>query len=625
MDQPETPTVLLVEDEAIIAMTEQRMLEKHGFAVITVGSGEAAVSTVHAHPEIEVILMDIDLGDAMDGTEAAVQILEIREVPIVFLTSHSEREMVAKVKGITRYGYVMKMSGEFVLLEAISMAQELFAAHQQMAAEIEARRETERRLTERTTFIETVLDNLPIGLAVNYIDEGRATYMNRRFEQIYGWPKEMLTDNSHFFETVYPDPNYRREITARITADIESGDPKRMRWDNVRVTRSDGSEAIVSAVNIPLHEQNLMISTVQDMTQQTQLADLFDRVVATALDGFLLVESDGRIMMANPAYAHMSGYTTDELLTLRVTDIEAAESSEEIAEHFKQIIAAGGARFMTRHRRKDGSSFDVDVSVAVVDAARGRMVSFVRDATEQLQRERLLDAVTQGVPGFVYQFEESPDGTYRFPFVNNAFAEMFGYPLGRIQDNPETVLGAIPEPDRIRVLEAIADSSRTLTPYRCVHRLADSRGHFHWLDVRANPERGAEGGTLWRGVAIDITTEIGGRESFGRLFDLMNVPLAEARMNGMLVRCNDAFCRLLGYPREALMGMHIDEYSHPEDRAREFRDVDTVAIAGEETVFEYDKRFIHRDGHVIPTRLYGAALRDADGTIESALAAVVPT
>jgi CheY-like chemotaxis protein len=120
--------ILLVEDEALIAMAETATLERHGYAVRTVANGEAAVSE-GAREDVGLILMDIDLGaGAMDGTQAAQRILEQREVPIVFLTSHNEREMVERVRGITRYGYVLKNSGEFVLIQSIETAFELFEA-----------------------------------------------------------------------------------------------------------------------------------------------------------------------------------------------------------------------------------------------------------------------------------------------------------------------------------------------------------------------------------------------------------------------------------------------------------------------------------------------------------------
>ncbi len=74
--------------------------------------------------------MDIDLGAGISGPEAAERILNICPIPIVFLTSHSERDMVDKVRGITRYGYIIKDSGDFVLQSSIEMAYELFEAHQ---------------------------------------------------------------------------------------------------------------------------------------------------------------------------------------------------------------------------------------------------------------------------------------------------------------------------------------------------------------------------------------------------------------------------------------------------------------------------------------------------------------
>ncbi len=131
-----------------------------------------------------------------------------------------------------------------------------------------ALQEREAQLRDRNHFIQTVLDNLPIGLAVNYFDEGTATYLNKKFEEIYGWREDELKSVSDFFQRVYPDPVYREEIQKRVSADIASGDPERMQWDNIEVTRKDGSRRVVSAKNIPIFEQNFMISTVQDVTDR---------------------------------------------------------------------------------------------------------------------------------------------------------------------------------------------------------------------------------------------------------------------------------------------------------------------------------------------------------------------
>ena len=98
-------TILLVEDEAIIALAEAAAIKRFGYEAISATSGEKAIQIANDNPAVSLVLMDIDLGSGIDGTEAARRILAGRNIPIVFLTSHSEREMVEKVRGITRYGH----------------------------------------------------------------------------------------------------------------------------------------------------------------------------------------------------------------------------------------------------------------------------------------------------------------------------------------------------------------------------------------------------------------------------------------------------------------------------------------------------------------------------------------
>ncbi|MFP4206819.1 MAG: response regulator, partial [Spirochaetaceae bacterium] len=101
-------TLLLVEDDALIAIHQKTVLEKHGFEVATAMRPEQAVSKV-ADSNADLILMDIDLGfSETDGTRLAERILEWRDIPIVFLTSHAEKEYVDRARSITRYGYVLK-------------------------------------------------------------------------------------------------------------------------------------------------------------------------------------------------------------------------------------------------------------------------------------------------------------------------------------------------------------------------------------------------------------------------------------------------------------------------------------------------------------------------------------
>lgn len=122
-------TILLVEDEHTTRLMETKMLERNGYAVITAVSGEEAVEIVSKSPEIDLILMDIDLGEGIDGTEAAEIIITEHDIPLVFLSSHTEPEIVEKTEGITSYGYVVKNTAETVLMASIKMAFRLHEAH----------------------------------------------------------------------------------------------------------------------------------------------------------------------------------------------------------------------------------------------------------------------------------------------------------------------------------------------------------------------------------------------------------------------------------------------------------------------------------------------------------------
>ena len=134
--------------------------------------------------------------------------------------------------------------------------------------DITANIELEKKQNEHVQFIETTLENLPIGIAVNKIDDGSATLMNEQFSEIYGWPKQDLTNIATFFEKVYPDVAYREKIVNQVISDISSKDPEKMNWEGITITTQNGTKRIINAKNIPIYDQNLMISTVVDVTEK---------------------------------------------------------------------------------------------------------------------------------------------------------------------------------------------------------------------------------------------------------------------------------------------------------------------------------------------------------------------
>ncbi len=151
-------TILLVEDEALIALSEKRVLEDAGYRAMTAYSGEKALALLEQEPSVDLVLMDIDLGRGPDGTEIADRILRERDMPVVFLSSHTEPEVVRKTEGITSYGYIVKSSGDVVLLASIKMAFRLFEAKRSLKDELRHREELESSLLERNENLTALLE-----------------------------------------------------------------------------------------------------------------------------------------------------------------------------------------------------------------------------------------------------------------------------------------------------------------------------------------------------------------------------------------------------------------------------------------------------------------------------------
>jgi PAS domain S-box-containing protein len=115
-------TILLVEDEPILALTDSKNLIEYGYKVIHAKTGQKAIDAAdNIHDPIDLILMDINLGEKLDGTEIAKIILSKHEIPILFHSSYTDREVVEKTANISSYGYVVK-NGITVLDASIKMA-----------------------------------------------------------------------------------------------------------------------------------------------------------------------------------------------------------------------------------------------------------------------------------------------------------------------------------------------------------------------------------------------------------------------------------------------------------------------------------------------------------------------
>ncbi|MGV8080727.1 MAG: HD domain-containing phosphohydrolase [Syntrophales bacterium] len=131
---------------------------------------------------------------------------------------------------------------------------------------------TEEKLRKRESFIRAVLDNLPIGVAVNSIDPHVVFgYMNDLFPRFYRTTRDAITDPDTFWNAVYEDPEFREKMQKQVRDDYASGDPARLYWPDVPITRRGSETTYITARNITIPGEGLMVSTVWDVTERKRL------------------------------------------------------------------------------------------------------------------------------------------------------------------------------------------------------------------------------------------------------------------------------------------------------------------------------------------------------------------
>ncbi|TVQ19604.1 MAG: response regulator, partial [Spirochaetaceae bacterium] len=197
MTEPGKKHLLLVEDEALIALATKVSLERYGYAVLTAGSGEAAIKALRSGMSVDLVLMDIDLGPGMDGTQAAALMLAEHELPVVFLSSHEEPQVVARTEKITSYGYVVKSSSITVLDASIKMALRLFDARNRLMESEERFQDLFENMNDAFALHEVIVDGA--GVAVDY----RFIEANSEFARRVGMTRERLVGRTA--RELFPD------------------------------------------------------------------------------------------------------------------------------------------------------------------------------------------------------------------------------------------------------------------------------------------------------------------------------------------------------------------------------------------------------------------------------------
>lgn len=293
--------------------------------------------------------------------------------------------------------------------------------------DITERKKAEDRISALKEFYENIVETVPLGI---HVVDGAFTVRswNRYFEDYTSIKKEEIIGKNLF--DAYPslaangwDVHYMKVM--------ETGEPfSKDDYKFIKRVGPDKGKVVYQRTRIlPLKDAGRVsgaITILEDVTERIQAEYKYSTMIRTATDGFMIIGPLGHIVDVNDAYCGLTGYARRELMTKGIWDVDAFESPEDIARRISRIMEAGSERFEARHRCKDGSTVDLDVSANFIDMAGGMFFVFYRDITERKKMEERLRTLSYGI-------EHNPTPVMIFniageiEYVNQGFCEDTGY------------------------------------------------------------------------------------------------------------------------------------------------------------------------------------------------------
>jgi len=347
--------VLIVEDEAIVALDLSNQIQDLGHKVVGIADNADAAVRLATQHRPDVVLMDVVIKGDRDGIEAARPIQNELGIPVIFLTAFSDTQTVDRATQVGPFGYLNKPFQIRELRAAIQLAV--------------YKGQMEAGLRESEQWFASALRCVGDGVVASD-EDGSVRFMNPAAERITGWT---------LAEAVGKPVS---QILCFASFDMEpsrpGNEPASREFGSVMVTRS-GRTIRTDESSAPIHDRwgrelgrvtafrdvSERIRTEQSLRESEQrFRSAFDH----APTGMALVALDGKLEQVNKAFCELLGYDARKLLSTTQERLSHPEDRSLERQHLHRLFGSGlsSIQFEKRYRRADGSTIWGLVSVSLL-------------------------------------------------------------------------------------------------------------------------------------------------------------------------------------------------------------------------------------------------------------------
>lgn len=364
--------ILVVEDERIVAEEIKRRVQNLGYdvsAIVSTGK-DAILKAGNLHPDL--VLMDIKLQGKVDGIEAAKQIQEKFQIPVVYLTSHSDDKILEEAKKTQPYGFLIKPINERELHSTLQMSLYKHKIDQKLKESEEKFRTLYSSMNEGVSLQEIIYKE---GRAIDY----KIIDVNPAYELLTGIKKENAVGKrgSKLYGAeglLYLD-KYAKVANTRASITFEAYFPKSNKYFIISVFSPKKRQFATVFTDITEQKKAEIKIVESEKKYKTLLENINDAV--------FILDPKGNIIETNEVAETITGYSIEELLNMNVLEFNPKNSAQKRIDVIPNVIKNGFFRFEDVIEKKNGCIIQVEVNAKLIEY-KGRKVihTVVRDITE---------------------------------------------------------------------------------------------------------------------------------------------------------------------------------------------------------------------------------------------------
>ncbi|MDX1991267.1 MAG: PAS domain S-box protein [bacterium] len=358
-----------------------------------------------------------------------------------------------------------------------------------------------------------VFDELPILAAVFDVD-GTLLRINHSWKQILGWSLVDTPVTVSPLEALYPDPTERAQVIDFI-----------LTWEGVwgdfHTHTADGRQVSTSWFTRRL-DDNRIFGLALDITHRRIIEEalresehIYRALFSQTYDAVFRLDLTGDVIDANDRASELLGYSREEILQKGYLDL-LVQQEHEAAERVLLHLLEGGQTpvYERRFISKSGRVLVTEINAQMVYRTDGRpwyIQSIVHDITRRKAMEETLresqqryNGLVERIPGMVYRFRASPDGTIQLEYISPRCLDLNGIPAEDALRNPMLLIQQIHPDDLPAYWRQSELSAQTQSNFLWEGR-ALVNGELRWRRLEATTEQQPDGSIIWNGIQVDTT------------------------------------------------------------------------------------------------------------------------